>query len=66
MSEFIFMLTHHDQTVPNAFAVYQEVKDTGLRHIGFKDIGLPFPDLKKPPLKMKRSDITCFYSKNRL
>lgn len=39
MTEFIFMLTQHDQTVPNALSVYDEVKSSGLRYVGFKDIG---------------------------
>ena len=40
MSEFIFMLTHHDQTIPDALAVYNEVKHAGLEYVGFKDVGL--------------------------
>jgi hypothetical protein len=39
MAEFIFMFTHHDATVPDALAVYDELRHTGLRHVGFKDIG---------------------------
>jgi hypothetical protein len=39
MSEFIFMLTHNDRTVDNALEVLGQVKSTGLRHIGFKDVG---------------------------
>lgn len=39
MSEFIFMLTHNDRTVDNALEVLEQVKSTGLRHIGFKDVG---------------------------
>ena len=39
MSEFIFMLTHNDSTVDNAREVLELVKSTGLRHIGFKDVG---------------------------
>jgi hypothetical protein len=39
MSEFIFMLTHNDSTVVNALEVLEQVKSTGLRHIGFKDVG---------------------------
>ena len=39
MAEFIFMLTHHDATVPNALDVYESLRETGLRHVGFKDIG---------------------------
>jgi len=39
MSEFIFMLTHNDATVDNASDVLEEVLDTGLRCVGFKDVG---------------------------
>ena len=46
MIEFIFMLTHNDRTIPNARAVYDEVRDSGLRYVGFKDIGLPVPELR--------------------
>lgn len=33
------MLTHNDSTVENALEVLEQVKSTGLRHIGFKDVG---------------------------
>lgn len=46
MTEFIFMLTHADRTVPDARAVYDEVRATGLRYVGFKDIGLPIAELR--------------------
>lgn len=39
MSEFIFMLTHNDQTVPNAFEVYEEIRESGVQYVGFKDVG---------------------------
>jgi phosphoribosylformimino-5-aminoimidazole carboxamide ribonucleotide (ProFAR) isomerase len=39
MSEFIFMLTHNDRTVENALEVLEQVASTGLKHIGFKDVG---------------------------
>jgi hypothetical protein len=39
--EFIFMLTQHDRTVGDALAVYEELRGSGLRYIGFKDIGVP-------------------------
>jgi hypothetical protein len=39
MTEFVLMLTHHDVTVPDARAAYEEVRGTGLRYVGFKDIG---------------------------
>jgi CheY-like chemotaxis protein len=41
MPEFIFMLTHHDATVADALEAYERVRDTALRHVGFKDVGVP-------------------------
>lgn len=43
---FIFMLTANDSTVPDARQRLDEVLAGGARHIGFKDIGLPLPELK--------------------
>jgi hypothetical protein len=39
MIEFIFMLTHHDKTVDDAIGVYAQTRQTGLRYVGFKDVG---------------------------
>jgi hypothetical protein len=39
LSDFIFMLTHEDRTVPGAIDVYRELRDCGLKYVGFKDIG---------------------------
>ncbi|MGX5849192.1 4-hydroxythreonine-4-phosphate dehydrogenase [Mesorhizobium sp. PL10] len=46
MSRFIFMLTQNDVTVPDARAVFEEVADLPIPFVGFKDIGLPVPELK--------------------
>jgi hypothetical protein len=40
LSEFIFMLTRDDRTIAPARAVYGQIADTGVRHVGCKDIGL--------------------------
>jgi hypothetical protein len=45
--EFIFMLTRDDQTVPDALEVYGTLRDTDLRYVGFKDIGLPPAQLRE-------------------
>jgi hypothetical protein len=37
--EFIFMLTHNDRTVDDAPEVLASLRDTGLRYVGFKDVG---------------------------
>jgi hypothetical protein len=39
MSEFVFMLTRDDRTVVDALDAYESVRHTGLRYVGFKDIG---------------------------
>jgi hypothetical protein len=39
MINFIFMLTHNDATVPDAIDYVEPLAATGLRYIGFKDIG---------------------------
>ncbi len=43
LTEFIFMLTRDDRTIADARRVYAAVADSGVRHVGCKDIGLP-PD----------------------
>jgi hypothetical protein len=43
--EFVFMLTHHDQTVDRPLEVLEHVSGCGLRYIGFKDIGAEVPEL---------------------
>jgi hypothetical protein len=47
MPEFIFMLTHHDVTVPEALDVYESVRHLPLRYVGFKDIGQPVSRLRE-------------------
>jgi hypothetical protein len=44
--DFIFMLTRHDRTVPEAASHVATALAAGIRHIGFKDIGLPFAELR--------------------
>jgi len=39
MTNFIFMLTHADSTIDDALDYVDVLADTGLRYIGFKDIG---------------------------
>ncbi|WP_038491041.1 nitronate monooxygenase [Janthinobacterium agaricidamnosum] len=46
MSHFILMLTNNDVTVDNALSAYESMRDSQIRYVGFKDIGLPVPELK--------------------
>jgi len=43
---FIFMLTRNDRTVADASQQLQTALSLGIRHMGFKDIGLPIEQLK--------------------
>jgi hypothetical protein len=45
MIEFIFMLTRDDVTLANARDVYASIAETGVRHVGCKDVGLPPEEL---------------------
>ena len=46
MIEFVFMLTHHDRTVDDPAGVYEQVRGSGLRYVGFKDIGASVAQLR--------------------
>ncbi len=44
--DFILMLTSNDRTISDARERVEEALEGGVRHIGFKDVGLPFAELK--------------------
>jgi hypothetical protein len=54
------MLTHHDVTVPNALEVLEEVKDTGLRFIGCKDVGLSLNQYVELFSRIRKYGLTSF------
>ncbi len=39
MINFVFMLTHSDSTIENALDYVDQLADTGLHYLGFKDVG---------------------------
>jgi putative N-acetylmannosamine-6-phosphate epimerase len=43
--EFIFMLTRDDRTLADAREIYASIADSGVRHVGCKDVGLPREEL---------------------
>lgn len=54
MSEFIFMFTRDDETVPDAGEVYLQVRDVpGLHYLGFKDVGLTESALRDLAAEMR-------------
>lgn len=57
---FIFMLTHNDRTVADARDCLEEVLGAGCRHIGFKDVGLPFGELTRLSRDIKAAGGTAY------
>ncbi|WP_421709289.1 hypothetical protein [Algihabitans sp.] len=53
--DFIFMLTREDQTVEDCLTVFEEIRDVGVRHIGFKDIGVERKTLEELNRRIKES-----------
>jgi len=56
--DFIFMLTNQDRTVADAAERLKDVLAAGIRHVGFKDIGLPFDELLGLASAIKRAGAT--------
>jgi hypothetical protein len=60
MYDFIFMLTRNDQTVPDAAEHLETAIACGIRHIGFKDVGLPFAELKELADRIRESGAIAY------
>ena len=58
--EFIFMLTRDDQTVEDCVDVIDIIRDTGVKHIGFKDIGVNRETLAALNGRIKELDATSY------
>lgn len=56
----IVMLTHNDQTVKDAIEVFDSSKDLNVQHWGFKNIGLPVPQMKTLVENMKNAGKTTY------
>ena len=63
VTQLIYMLTKDDVTIPNALEVVDEIMDTNLRYIGFKDPqeGGLSPDKYTPLMaKLRETDMEIF------
>jgi len=58
--ELIVMLTHHDETVPNALELFDRTKDYPITHWGFKDVGIPPKEMQAVAMAMKEAGKTTF------
>jgi hypothetical protein len=58
--DLIFMLTRDDKTVKDARKYVKEIVAEGVKHIGFKDMGLPFEELKELTHDLKQEGATVY------
>ncbi|MRT91759.1 4-hydroxythreonine-4-phosphate dehydrogenase [Ancylomarina sp. 16SWW S1-10-2] len=58
--DFIFMLTKDDQTVTDARAYIKEIASEGVKHMGFKDIGLPLNELKEITKDLRNEGVKVY------
>ncbi len=60
MIDFIFMLTRQDQTIEDCLETIDLIADLGLRHIGFKDVGVDRATLRELHRRIKVSGATSY------
>lgn len=58
--DFIFMLTRNDRTVADARVHVETALACGIRHIGFKDIGLPFDALARLARRIQEAGASAY------
>lgn len=58
--DFIFMLTRHDRTVADCLDVAAQVRPLGLRHVGFKDVGVELGVLHALRRALKEQGATVY------
>ncbi len=59
-SHLIVMLTYHDSTVGDSLKIFNDCRDLPVKFWGFKDVGLPLPQMKEVVAAMKAAGKTTF------
>lgn len=60
MIEFVFMLTRQDQTVLDCLQTIDSIRSVGLKHVGFKDVGVDRDTLQKLNRTIKKAGATSY------
>lgn len=60
MVEFIFMFTRDDQTVEDCLEVFEQIAGLGIRHLGFKDVGVEQAALVELNRRIKAAGATSY------
>jgi hypothetical protein len=58
--DFIFMFTRQDQTVEDCLDVFEAIRPVGVKHMGFKDVGVDYPTLERLHRGIKESGATSY------
>ena len=58
--EFIFMLTRNDRTIADAETYLPDAVVAGVRHVGFKDVGLPLTALRRLAAAIRAAGATVY------
>jgi hypothetical protein len=58
--DFVFMLTRADRTIDDGLAVLEQVRSLGLRHIGFKDVGIARAEMTELHRRIKELGATSY------
>jgi hypothetical protein len=58
--DFILMLTRDDRTIEDAAYVVDAAYELGVRHIGFKDVGVPFATMQEVAGTIRRRGGVCY------
>src|ERR1043166_8759744 len=58
--DFVFMLTRADRTVGDALDIVEQTRELGLRHIGFKDVGIAAPAAVELHRRIKHLGATSY------
>src|SRR5690348_652784 len=58
--DFNFMFTRQDQTVEDCLAVYDQIRQLEIRHLGFKDVGCDIPTLKELNRRIQADGATSY------
>jgi hypothetical protein len=58
--DFIFMLTRQDRTIADCLALFESIRPAGLKHVGFKDVGVPPETLGALAAAIRASGATTY------
>jgi hypothetical protein len=58
--DFILMLTRNDRTIEDAEGVVDAACDLGVRHMGFKDVGVPYATMQELAARIRRRGGVCY------